>query len=161
MAAGHIEGEEQGERARGRALVAHHYAHGVSLKVHGRYPYDDYRILGTHGRSYAHIQSACLHIGVARVVSAACRGQARRVHRGANHESMRGFDRDMAGMCTCAGAPMMSSAVLRAATCWNARAPILTSRQARSKYLGPGMAFWTGFFDSGEAGRKRGSPWLR
>ena len=55
-------------------------------------------------------------------------------------------------MCTCAGAPMMSSAVLRAATCWNARAPILTSRQARSKYLGPGMAFWTGFFDSGEAG---------
>ena len=52
------------------------------------------------------------------MVSAACRGQARRVRGCANHESMREFDRDMPGMCACAGAPMMSSAVLRAATYW-------------------------------------------
>ena len=44
----------------GRALLAHHYAHGVSLKVHGQYLYDPHRILGTHGKSVVQVQSTCL-----------------------------------------------------------------------------------------------------
>ena len=63
---GHDTDEEQGEWETGRALLAHHYAHGVSLKVHGRYLYDPHRILGTHGKSVVQVQSSCPHIGVVR-----------------------------------------------------------------------------------------------
>jgi hypothetical protein len=86
------------------------------------------------------------------MVIAACRGQAKRVRGCANHESMREFDRNMPGMCACAGAPMMSSAVLRAAACWNAGAPILISRQPCSNDMHFTGDFMSRFLYSGAAG---------
>ena len=41
--------------------------------------------------------------------------------------SMRGFDRELAGKCACAGAPMIASAVVRAADCWRGGEAIVTS----------------------------------
>jgi len=124
---GHIEGEEQGERATGRALLAHHYAHGVSLKVHGQYLYGHHRYLGTHGRSVVHIQSSGPFISMAREARAACKGQAVRCCHGIMQGSMRGIDREWAGRCACAGAPTISSAVVRAADCWRGGETIVTS----------------------------------
>ena len=124
---GHIEGEEQGERAMGRALLAHHYAHGVSLKVHGRYLYDPHRILGTHGKSVVQVQSSGPLISMAREARAACKGQAVRCSHIIMQGTMRGIDRELAGKCACAGAPMISSAVVRAVVCWRGGEAILTS----------------------------------
>ena len=104
---GHIEGEGQGERATGRALLAYHYAHGVILKDHGRMPYDDYRILHTHGKSVVQVQSSGPYIGMAREAQAACKGQAMGCTHGTMQGSMRGIDRELAGQCACAGAPMI------------------------------------------------------
>ena len=41
--------------------------------------------------------------------------------------SMRGFDRELAGKGACAGAPMISSAVVTAADCWRGGEAIVTS----------------------------------
>ena len=40
------------------------------------------------------------------------------------------MDMEWTGKCACAGAPKMSSAVLRANACWKAGAPILTLARA-------------------------------
>ena len=81
----------------------------------------------TRAISDSHIQSTDHLIGVAREANAACKGRASRCIRGPNQGSMRGFARNVAAWCVCAGAPMISSAVLRAGESWSAVGAIFSS----------------------------------
>ena len=84
--------------------------------------------------------------------NAARKERASRCIQHADQGSMRGIDRELAGKCACAGAPMISSAVVRAVVCWRGGEAILTSRQpAQTIFISQG-AFRTVFFYSVAAG---------
>ena len=125
---------------------------GVSLKYHGRKPYDAPRILHTHERSVVLVQSSGPLISMAREARAVCKGQAVRCSHIIMQGTMRGINRELAGKCACAGAPMISSAVVRAVVCWRGGEAILTSRQPAQTICISQGAFRTVFFYSVAAG---------
>ena len=59
---------------------------------------------------------------------------------------MRGNDRELTERCACAGAPIISSTVVRAAVCRKAEAPILRSRQASCSDMQTRPGIYVRFF---------------